>query len=496
MAAIGKSNRRKKKWILVMAVAVILVAAVLIMKNRRSTSAGTEQQKVQTEEVSRRDLSKSVGATGTIVSKKSRDLSVNLTEAEVKKVYVSVGDTVKKGDKLIKFDTSEAEENLADAKTALDKANQKNRLAEADADRSVSDAYSTQSYQIETAKDAKDKAYSDYQDAKKAHEKAKKKLAEYKKAEEKAKKAYTENPSDVTTKTAYDTASANVEQQKQSVETAKQQMKTAKATWQSQVKAYEQTVKSQSSSVAAAKSSQSSTKLNEDTSAQEQQVRQYQKQVDNGILCAPFAGIITAVNYETGENYAGGTVITIQDCSSYEIEAEIGEYDISSVKKGQTVIIKTDATGEEEMTGKVSEISPVSVSSGSIGDTAGLSAGTGGVQAAGSSDISYRIRITIDNPSELLRLDMSANLSIIQEQHENALTVPYNAVQTKDDGTYYVTQQKDDGSTKDISVEIVMESNYYTEISSEELQEGMKVVLNEEEESDNPFENIPRGGGF
>lgn len=467
MAAIGKSNRRKKKWILVMAVAVILVAAVLIMKNRKSTSAGTEQQKVQTEEVSRRDLSKSVGATGTIVSKKSRDLSVNLTETEVKKVYVSVGDTVKKGDKLIKFDTSEAEENLADAKTALDKANQKNRLAEADADRSVSDAYSTQSYQVETAKDAKDKAYSDYQDAKKAYEKAKKKLT-----------------------------SANVEQQKQSVETAKQQMKTAKATWQSQVKSYEQTVKSQSSSVAAAKSSRSSTKLNADTSAQEQQVRQYQKQVDNGILCAPFAGIITAVNYETGENYAGGTVITIQDCSSYEIEAEIGEYDISSVKEGQTVIIKTDATGEEEMTGKVSEISPVSVSSGSTSDTAGLSAGTGSMQAAGSSDISYRIRITIDNPSELLRLDMSANLSIIQEQHENALTVPYNAVQTKDDGTYYVTQQKDDGSTKDISVEIVMESNYYTEISSEELQEGMKVVLNEEEESDNPFENIPRGGGF
>ena len=496
MTATGKSNRRQKKWILILAVLIILVAVIFIMKNQKSTSAGTEQQKVQTEEVSRRDLSKSVGATGTIVSKKSRDLSVSLTETEVKKVYVSVGDTVKKGDRLVKFDTSEAKKNLSNAKAALDKAEQKNRLAESDAQRNLSDAYSTQSYQVETAKDAKDKAYSDYQDAKKAYEKAEKKLKKYKKAEEKTKKAYKANPSDITAKTNYDTASANVEQQKQSVETAKQQMKTAKTTWQSQIKSYNQTVKSQSSSVAAAKSSQLSAKLNEDTSAQESQVRQYQKQVDNGILYAPFGGIITAVNYETGENYTGGTVITIQDCSSYEIETKIGEYDISSVKEGQTVIIKTDATGEEEMMGKVSKISPVSVSSESAGSTGSLSTGTGNMQAAGSSDISYSVRITIDNPSELLRLDMSANLSIIQEQHENALTVPYNAVQMKDDGAYYVTQQKDDGSTKDILVEIVMESNYYTEVSSEELQEGMKVVLAEEEKNGNPFENIPQGGGF
>ena len=40
--------------------------------------------------------------------------------------------------------------------------------------------------------------------------------------------------------------------------------------------------------------------------------------------------------------------MTIQDCSAFEIEAQIGEYDISDIEKGQKVLIKTDATRDQD----------------------------------------------------------------------------------------------------------------------------------------------------
>lgn len=492
-----KTKKKSKKIIIVAIIFILLLFLVMTRKQKNNVPTNQQNATLQTEEVSKRDLLKSVGTTGTIVSKKSRDLSVSLTDAEVKKVCVSEGDTVKKGQKLIVFDTSDAKENLKDAKTALKNAKQKNELSETDAARNVTDAQTTRNYQISTAKDAMDNAYSEYKEAKNTYTKAKNKLNQFKKTELSAKEAYdTATEEDASVKLTYNTAIANRKKQQEVTTTAKKQMKTLQNTYISQKKTYNQTIASQNSSVEAAKSNQKSTKLSKDTSTQEAQVRQYQKQVDNGVLYAPFEGTITSINYEAGENYTGGTILTLQDCSSYEIEAEIGEYDISDIEEGMSVIIKTDATGDEELKGTVTHISPVSTSSElSASNNSNMASTT---NTLSSSDVLYKIRISIDTLHDRLRLDMSANLSIIIEQHNNVLTVPYNAVQTDENGNSYVTVITDDeGSSEIVRVDIVMESNYYTEVASPKLKEGMKVAIEEENESTNPFDNMPqRGGGF
>ncbi len=488
-----KIKKRKNVLFSVILVMCLVLAISAAVRGKKGASQETVNSSVQTEEVSRRDLMKTIGTTGTIVSKKSRDISVNLTGTEIVEVCVKEGDRVKKGERLIVFDTTDAAKNLADAKETLENFQRKSELSQQDAARNVNTAETTREYQIATAKDAKALAYSEYKSAKKVYKKEKKELEELRKEEASAKKAYATRK-DSSLKTACDAAVANRELQEEVVVAAKKQVRATKSTYQTQKKTYQQTIAAQNSTVEAAKSSRQSVRLSQDTSTQEAQVRQYQKQVDNGILYAPFDGVITTVNYEEGEVYTSGAVVTLQDCSDYEVEAEIGEYDISDVKEGQEVIIKTNATGEEEMTGRVKSISSVSTSSGnSVMGANGISSAS---TAISDSDIMYQVRISIEKPSDRLKLDMSANLSIIIEKHENALTIPYNTVQTDTDGQSFVTVVKEDGSTENLDVNVIMESNYYTEISSQQLQEGMKVSVTQEEESNNPFEYMshPEGG--
>ena len=93
-----------------------------------------------------------------------------------------------------------------------------------------------------------------------------------------------------------------------------------------------------------------------------------------------------------------------------------------------------------------------------------------------SSSASYRIEVTIADPDENLRAGMTAKLSIALEESADALTVPYDAVTTTPDGTSTITVDVD-GEKKTITVETGLETDYYTEVISDELSEGMTVYL-------------------
>ena len=106
----------------------------------------------------------------------------------------------------------------------------------------------------------------------------------------------------------------------------------------------------------------------------------------------------------------------------------------------------------------------------------------------------------MEEPDERLRLDMSASLSIVIEEHEDVLTVPYNAVWTDNDGNSFVTVVDGEDST-DVAVEVVMESNYYTEISASDIKEGdMVEIVDDSDSSDSNgtaggLDGMPGGNG-
>ena len=187
----------------------------------------------------------------------------------------------------------------------------------------------------------------------------------------------------------------------------------------------------------------------------------YQKNLKKTEVKAPFSGTITDVKVDPGDTYTAGTLITLQDCSELIIATEVDEYDISTIKEGMRAVIKTDATRDDELEGKVSFMAPT--------------------PTQGSTSITYRVEITLDQQDDRLRLGMTAKTNLVMEDKENILTVPYDAILSDSEGRNYITlmEPAEDGTTarRDVYVTVGTEGDYYVEISSEEELEGKEVLI-------------------
>ena len=115
------AKRIKKRWIaggIVIVAAAVGIALFVKAKGSKDTvNAGSGQQ--STVQLSKQDLVESISATGTFESATNKSVTSTATNLTVKKVLVAVGDTVQKGDSLVKFDQSDLEDAYADAKDNL-----------------------------------------------------------------------------------------------------------------------------------------------------------------------------------------------------------------------------------------------------------------------------------------------------------------------------------------------------------------------------------------
>lgn len=284
-------------------------------------------------------------------------------------------------------------------------------------------------------------------------------------------------------KTKYEAAEKEVSSYESAYEQAESASDSKLDAYDQQVENQEDSTRNNASTVASKTDNLSTARYNASVSgaSDQQKVKDYEEQISRCTVTAPMSGIVTAVNLEEGDLYNGTAIVTIEDTSAYEISTEIDEYEIGKIREGQQVVIKTNGTGDEELDGTVKSIAPRAT--------------------AGGAEVTYKVIVSIDTPNELLRMDMTAKLSIILENKENVLTVPYEAVREAEDGTYYIevvkedmdTQPEDgeqekesDGAagntirevkTERIAVEKGIESDYYIEVIGEALTEGMEVVI-------------------
>ena len=137
-------------------------------------------------------------------------------------------------------------------------------------------------------------------------------------------------------------------------------------------------------------------------------------------------------------------------------------------KSGTTTLENIEVTavyvevGDEELEGEVTYVSPV----GTSGQTMGSASGTA----------SYEIQITINESQDKLRSGMTASVSIALEESKDTLAVPYDCVQTNEAGES-VIYVDDNGERKEVAVETGIETDYYIEVSSDEISEGLTVYL-------------------
>ena len=514
---LGKLKSKKKVTIVILLVLCVAVGGVFAVtrKTAKASEAAAEGSTVVA--VTKQDLSKNIAVSGTISSAATYNLASEVTGVQVKTVNVEVGDEVKAGDVLATLDASNLEKSLASAQSAAGITGQQNTLSIAEAERAYNNtvsgndtAVARSQEALNTAKNAQSSASGRLTEANNAYNAAvanrdakNQAVAAAQAAYDAAKAAY--DAADPSNRAAEEAALTGAKEALTAAKTDAEAAEAAVAEAKAGVNAAQDNVTAANNGVTSAQqtlddANKTRTKTNADSAdavtnsklaaansarTAGDAVTQAKEQLQKATIVAPADGVITALNVKVGDTYAGGTMIVLQDVSGFKVSATLGQYDISDVAKGLSAKVTTDTTGTEEMTGKVTFVSPTPVAQAS--QTA-----EGQAAAATAANNGYPIEITIDNPSDRLRIGMNAKVTIIIDTRKDALAIPSGALQQEEDGSYYVEVAQDaDGNGiadsedfEKIPVTQGLVTDYYVEVTGKDLKEGMFVVIPAEDLSD------------
>jgi multidrug efflux pump subunit AcrA (membrane-fusion protein) len=417
---------------------------------------------VQTYSLEKKDLTETVSAVGRVVSLDENTITADVSGVKVTAVNVKTGDYVKEGDVIFTLDSEEIEKDLADAENNLNVTRENARINEIMAERSLNLAKIDLDKTKERTAEQVDQATREY-DIAKDHQLQ----ASILDATENNYYTYIEN-----IKEGKDTL--DISSKMQLIESADQSAEAAESTLEKAKQTRDDSVLSADVAYADRANNLTMTRNNNsiaDDSA-EKAVRQYEDQLESCTVVAPVSGLVTSVNLEVGDTYTGQQSVVIEDDSVYKIKTSIEEYDINKIAVGQRVEFKTYSNEEEIRKGKVESIAP-----------------RADIQGTGSqTTVSYEVIISMDEKYPDIRMDMTAKISIIPDEVNDVFAVPYDAVLTDEDGNAYIEVRDEVNGEireddmfkiprKKIFVTKGAESGYYTEIGSEQLTEGMEVIL-------------------
>jgi len=120
-------------------------------------------------------------------------------------------------------------------------------------------------------------------------------------------------------------------------------------------------------------------------------------------LISPIAGVVLSDSVESGEYVNPGTpVVTVGDLKQVWLRAYVSETDLGRIKLGQKVAIKTDAFADRTFDGRITFISSEAEFTPRMVQT-----------HKERVKLVYRIKVTVDNPDQLLKPGMPADGQIV-----------------------------------------------------------------------------------
>jgi HlyD family secretion protein len=146
------------------------------------------------------------------------------------------------------------------------------------------------------------------------------------------------------------------------------------------------------------------------------------------VLRAPLSGLITKLNVEKGERAVPGiqsnpiaTLMTIADMSVIEAEISVDEADIVMVRVGAEAEVEVDALRDRKLRGIVTEVgqSPIQASSSS-----------GGSQSQEGKD--FKVVVRLSEPPAELRPGLTATAEIVSAVRDNVLVLPLQALTARE----------------------------------------------------------------
>lgn len=162
------------------------------------------------------------------------------------------------------------------------------------------------------------------------------------------------------------------------------------------------------------------------------------KDISRATLEAPMDGVISLLSVKEGERVVGSSMMAgtemmrIADMRKIEVRVDVGENDIPKVHLGDSALIEVDAFNNRKFRGVVTQIATSNTGAASMS------------QSSGTDVTNYKVYIRIDPESYKDLIDstkkknfpfrpgMNASADIQTKRHADVLSIPINAVSTRD----------------------------------------------------------------
>ena len=186
----------------------------------------------------------------------------------------------------------------------------------------------------------------------------------------------------------------------------------------------------------------------------------------NATIRAPIRGTVLTRDVELGSPVssilnlgANATlVMTLGDIESVFVRGKVDEADIGRVRLGQTARIRVETFKDKVFSGRVTQISPMGVEKDNV--------------------TNFEVRVSIENPGQELKANMTANAEIVLEEHPNALIVPEAAITYDNEKHAFVDLVDATTKTGRRRVPVSLGVGNGTRIQVlEGVSEGQKIVL-------------------
>jgi HlyD family secretion protein len=200
------------------------------------------------------------------------------------------------------------------------------------------------------------------------------------------------------------------------------------------------------------KQSSTSTQVGASIAQSEAGVNSTIVQINDATVTSPITGVVSAKNVDAGE-IASGTVgtVTIIDTSSLIAEVTVPDKVVGKLQVGQSVPVVVTAAGDSPITGVIDNISP----------------------DVSSTNNAYIVKVKLDNSNGNLKAGMFAKVSIPDQNKDNVLVVPNEAVKMETGVNYIYTV--DGNKVKKIVVETGISTDKVTEITGN-VKEGAGLI--------------------
>lgn len=207
-----------------------------------------------------------------------------------------------------------------------------------------------------------------------------------------------------------------------------------------------------------------------ETQAQVAQARASLERADeelrNTTIRAPIAGMVLTRDVEVGSPVssilnlgANATlVMTLGDIGQVFVRGKVDESDVGRVRMEQPARISVETFKDRKFEGRVTLISPMGTEKDNV--------------------TTFEVRVSIDNPGNELKANMTANAEIVLEEHPNSLIVPEAALTYDADRQAHVDvfDPAEKTSRRRVPVKVGVSNGTRAQIL-EGLKEGEKVIL-------------------